>query len=767
MKKIQKAIVVLVTLVIFVGIFPSAVFAAGNVYYVAKNGNNGNNGSAGSPWLTIDTSIGKLQPGDTLIISEGTYNEKLDIQKSGTADNYITIKGEEGKQVILDGIGISARDSAMIYLENRSYVRIENLEICNLNTSGTNSGIHINTGTNSNSTSVGIQLVNNKIHNIDGESKNSNKDNKNGHGIVVHGRGTSSSGAVRDLLIEGNEVYGCFLGNSEAVVVNGNVVGWEIKNNYIHDNDNIGIDAIGGEKDVCSSSTYNRARNGIVSGNVLVNNNNNNNPAYDDKTGADGIYVDGGRDIVIKNNYISNSFIGIEVSTENDDINRPSGIVIQNNVVLGYNHNESMGILLGGGDGALDVLTEHNTVYMTRGPCIEIENGSGPYTIKNNIFLATSNSAYYEGTRSASFSYNIYHGKTSGKPPIDTTGQIVQTLPVEDLNCFLPKEAYNSYGASLSVASTPFINIVVSCGHVEPERIEVNPLPTKTQYFVGEALDLSGMVVTAYYSDGSEKNVTSSASTAPANGTTLNTIGEQEVKITYTENGVTKSFSFEITVVEKPSVEDLTFTIENIANVRAGQSVEVPILVSNNPGVALIRVNINLHEDLEWDCDLSVYDGGDQSTWPFIGSNDVLPISITGPYSIEESASISFIGSGGNKQGNGTLVTLKLKVKEGAEPGEKPIEVEIPFCRNENEGIVPHNVKAGKITVVNFIYGDVNGDRIVDDLDYLKLTQYVNGWPVQIDDGADVNGDGRVDDLDYLILTQYVNGWPVILGPKP
>ena len=321
--------------------------------------------------------------------------------------------------------------------------------------------------------------------------------------------------------------------------------------------------------------------------------------------------------------------------------------------------------------------------------------------------------------------------------------------------------------------NTTFEQILEPGDPPPPERIEVNPLPTKTEYFVGEALDLSGMVVTAYYSDDSDKNVTSLASTVPANGTTLNTIGEQEVKVTYTENGVTESDSFAITVVEKPSVEDLTFTIENIANARAGQSVEVPILISNNPGVALIRVNITLHEDLEWDCDLSAYDGGDQSTWPFIGINDVLPISNTGPYSIKESASISFIESGGNKQGNGTLVTLKLKVKEGAKPGEKPIEVEIPFCRNENEGIVPHNVKAGKITVVYdsapILFGDIFADGIVDSKDVVRLAQYLAGWPSTVlsDEelkAADTFADGVIDSKDIVKLAQYLAGWQVVLG---
>ena len=222
-----------------------------------------------------------------------------------------------------------------------------------------------------------------------------------------------------------------------------------------------------------------------------------------------------------------------------------------------------------------------------------------------------------------------------------------------------------------------------------------------------------------------------------------------------------------INLPENPGVSDsLTLSAEGMTT-RAGKSVSVPILVSGNPGFAQIRIDVTLHEDLEWDYDPANY-GDDPATWPFVSSIDVMPISgrPAGANLAGSFASLYFAGEGGNSGGDGTLVTLKLKVKEGAGVGEKPIIVNVVTCRDESLANVPCNFEGGIITVVDFVYGDVNGDRIVDDLDHLILTQYINGWPVIIDSGADVNGDGNVDYLDLILLTQYINGWPVTLGPS-
>ena len=83
------------------------------------------------------------------------------------------------------------------------------------------------------------------------------------------------------------------------------------------------------------------------------------------------------------------------------------------------------------------------------------------------------------------------------------------------------------------------------------ESITVTP-PTKTTYSVGDAFNAAGMVVTANYSDATTADVTSSATTNFA--TQVASAGNKTVTVSYTEGGVTKTGTFDITVNDNTSV---------------------------------------------------------------------------------------------------------------------------------------------------------------------------------------------------------------------
>lgn len=116
---------------------------------------------------------------------------------------------------------------------------------------------------------------------------------------------------------------------------------------------------------------------------------------------------------------------------------------------------------------------------------------------------------------------------------------------VVDYNYFYSvKELYNS---SLNDLSTSLIT-VSSSASTETQRVLSSisvTAPTKTTYFVGDALNTTGMKVTANYTDGSNEDVTSSASNS---GFTSSSAGTKTVTVTYSENGVTKTATFTVTV---------------------------------------------------------------------------------------------------------------------------------------------------------------------------------------------------------------------------
>ena len=78
--------------------------------------------------------------------------------------------------------------------------------------------------------------------------------------------------------------------------------------------------------------------------------------------------------------------------------------------------------------------------------------------------------------------------------------------------------------------------------------ISITTAPTKKDYVKGESLDLSGMVVAATFNSGATEEVTSLCASNPAGGTVLTTTGSKPVTISYAENGVTKTTTFNINV---------------------------------------------------------------------------------------------------------------------------------------------------------------------------------------------------------------------------
>lgn len=77
--------------------------------------------------------------------------------------------------------------------------------------------------------------------------------------------------------------------------------------------------------------------------------------------------------------------------------------------------------------------------------------------------------------------------------------------------------------------------------------IEVTSNPSTMTYEYGDTLQTTGMVVTAHYSDGD----TSAVSGYQCSPTSLTTIGSQQITVSYSENSVTQTTTFNVTVNRK------------------------------------------------------------------------------------------------------------------------------------------------------------------------------------------------------------------------
>jgi hypothetical protein len=370
----------------------------------------------GSPWRTIQHAANMAEAGETVYVMGGVYNEVVTLPHSGSAGaGYITFESYPGQTATLDGAGlpIPGGQYGLFTIQNQSYLAISGFEIRNYTTNTTASvpiGIYI-TGADSY-----IQVVGNSIHDIVTTARGCNA---NALGMAVYG--SSAPASINNLTISGNEIYHLTTGCSESLSLDGNVENWSVTNNIIHDNNNIGIDAIGFEG-VSPNPAYDQARNGQISGNIVYNITSYDNPAYGPQYGANGIYVDGGTQIIIERNLTQRVDIGVELASEHSG-KVTSYITARSNLVY---YSNLVGFSIGGYD-SLRGGTDHcdivnNTLFRN-----DTKNtGTGEFQIQfyatnnifeNNILSATSQGLLvHNRTNSspnpASMDYNLYFSST-------------------------------------------------------------------------------------------------------------------------------------------------------------------------------------------------------------------------------------------------------------------------------------------------------------------------------------------------------------------
>lgn len=69
----------------------------------SKNGDDSAPGTREQPWRTVQASLVKLEPGDTLVLRGGIYHENIYCAIVGTPDQPITLRGYPGEVAVLDG----------------------------------------------------------------------------------------------------------------------------------------------------------------------------------------------------------------------------------------------------------------------------------------------------------------------------------------------------------------------------------------------------------------------------------------------------------------------------------------------------------------------------------------------------------------------------------------------------------------------------------------------------------------------------------------
>jgi hypothetical protein len=342
-----------------VSIFAAAIAAAAlsgagvpargpQTLYVSPDGSDRAAGTAAHPLRTPQRAVDRLgRSGGTVQLAGGRYVGRRIVV---TGRSHITVRAAAGTTPVLDGTGLTVPEgqSGMVEIRNSSDIAVSGLTVTGYRTKSLSA---VPIGILVAGSGHAIRLSHNHVHHLGNDNPTLGSFDINAHGIAVYG--TDATASLTDVHIDGNELDHLVLGASETLVLNGNVDGWSVTGNNVHDDNNIGIDAIGFEPTISGPARFtdvNRARHGLIAHNRVSRIISEGNPAYWEDGSwcncADGVYVDGGADILIAGNQVDASDIGIEAASEWRQ-GRTNGIAIIGNTVT---RSRYTGLALGGYD---------------------------------------------------------------------------------------------------------------------------------------------------------------------------------------------------------------------------------------------------------------------------------------------------------------------------------------------------------------------------------------------------------------------------------
>ncbi|MDO5292554.1 MAG: right-handed parallel beta-helix repeat-containing protein [bacterium] len=290
--------------------------AAEKTVYVDASANAGGDGSISKPFSSIQTAVNSLEEGagGNVLLREGIYKEKVVMKRNGSKQVPITITTYNKEKAIIDGDG---SNGVLLQLNEKSNLVIDGLVFRNM--VGTTSGVAIAIMGIGNEDNITIQ--NCEIYEINTKDPTT----CNADAISIR----AAAGKSSNISILNNNIHDCETGWSEAVVLNGYVDGAVIKGNTIRNIGNIGID-IAGHYGVYKDPAHDQAKNVLIAENIIDQ------CVSPNCLSAAGIYCDGGSNVTIQDNIVTNCQVGIGIGCEEADKGYPvTEIIVHNNVVYG------------------------------------------------------------------------------------------------------------------------------------------------------------------------------------------------------------------------------------------------------------------------------------------------------------------------------------------------------------------------------------------------------------------------------------------------
>ena len=198
------------------------------------------------------------------------------------------------------------------------------------------------------------------------------------------------------------------------------------------------------------------------------------------------------------------------------------------------------------------------------------------------------------------------------------------------------------------------------------------------------------------------------------------------------------------------------------AKAKPGGTVDVPILLKNNPGFANLSIEVGYDQDAMELVNVANAEVGGTYT----AAQDLTAY----PYNMQWDST-------NNISYNGELATLTFKLKEELTDAIYPITVDYykginkdykdgdDINYNEDYEAVGFEYFSNAITVYTFIPGDLNSDFKVTNKDATYMLKHLAGWeqPDLNTDRLDIDGSGKINNKDATSLLRYLAGWDIEL----
>jgi hypothetical protein len=299
----------------------------GATYYVGTQGNDNNPGTSQSPWATLQHAVDTIAPGDTILVTSGTY-VGCRIGMPGTPSSPKILEAAPGAAVLINAPGPDNKHNSIIEVENFSLTMtdwaIAGFEVAN----SPNYGIDVRV-------TERIAVLGNHVHNS-AET-----------GIFT---AFSNYVLIQHNQTDHNQEHGIYQSNSSIYPT--------IRGNNSHDNASAGIHMNGDISQIPpNGQPTGLVQFATVEGNLIWNNG---------TAGGSGINCDGVDDSLISNNLLLNNHAsGISLYAIDGAHGSSNNMVYNNTIVMAANSRFVINIPDDGGGKAAPVgnVIENNILY--------------------------------------------------------------------------------------------------------------------------------------------------------------------------------------------------------------------------------------------------------------------------------------------------------------------------------------------------------------------------------------------------------------------